>query len=566
MFSGSPRIVVGEDFGIGAPSRSSVVQSTLSATSSSSSQAAASSEAAAPPTSSTARYMDRSFDTISEGPAPPHPCTALYIDRSFDATIESIEGAAEVVRAARAASRAASGPPRCRCGADATRLLVEKQNRNHGRPFWTCAEEEVERKCKFFKWGDVDASRSKAHAFVWRRFPECVLVSDNGFRAQDLRQGGLGDCWFLSALAVVAERHDLIARLFVDLDAKAVAAPGRCAVRLFLDGAWRVVEVDDRLPCVVKGATVRRAAHAGASRLAYSRAAGNQLWVQLLEKAYAKAHGSYQAISGGQIAEALLALTGAPSFTIDFSDPAFDMRLLWSRLVYFARCGFPMGCATAADHPQLRAVGLVGQHAYSILDCRTVHQKRSADGGGGPVHLIRVRNPHGVGEWSGDWGDASAKWKDLVAASGDPALERTWENDGTWWIDLTHFVMAFELVEVSMAHRAHVGWSSASFANVFCAKSSRTRLCAAMYRVVLHPTAAGTGAHVLFATALQPAARGSNRGRSDRKKSYKLGDICIVLCRVKRTRERRRRCGSGNGSSSAAGDEIDAVLGFGLNR
>ena len=44
--------------------------------------------------------------------------------------------------------------------------------------------------------------------------------------------------------------------------------------------------------------------------LAYSKAHKNQLWVPFLEKAYAKIHGSYQAISGGHIAEAFLDLTG----------------------------------------------------------------------------------------------------------------------------------------------------------------------------------------------------------------------------------------------------------------
>ena len=33
-------------------------------------------------------------------------------------------------------------------------------------------------------------------------------------RADDLREGGVSDCWFMSALAVVAEGHDLIAKLF----------------------------------------------------------------------------------------------------------------------------------------------------------------------------------------------------------------------------------------------------------------------------------------------------------------------------------------------------------------
>ena len=51
---------------------------------------------------------------------------------------------------------------------------------------------------------------------MWKRFLDRILVSDFGFRASDLKQGGVGDCWFMSALAVVAERHDLIAKLFVE--------------------------------------------------------------------------------------------------------------------------------------------------------------------------------------------------------------------------------------------------------------------------------------------------------------------------------------------------------------
>ena len=48
----------------------------------------------------------------------------------------------------------------------------------------------------------------------WARFPGLPIVNDYGFSAAHLRQGGVGDCWFMSALAVVAERHDLIAKLF----------------------------------------------------------------------------------------------------------------------------------------------------------------------------------------------------------------------------------------------------------------------------------------------------------------------------------------------------------------
>jgi hypothetical protein len=53
--------------------------------------------------------------------------------------------------------------------------------------------------------------------------------------------------------------------------------------------------------------------------------------VPLIEKAYAKSHGSYRAISGGEIAEALLDLTGCPCETINFDRPPPDPALALSK-------------------------------------------------------------------------------------------------------------------------------------------------------------------------------------------------------------------------------------------
>ena len=78
-----------------------------------------------------------------------------------------------------------------------------------------------------------------------------VLVKPNrGYRAEDLVQGKVGDCWFLSALAVVAEREDLIGRL-IGAAANSSNNYGCIEVRLFVDGYWKTIIIDDCLPCLI---------------------------------------------------------------------------------------------------------------------------------------------------------------------------------------------------------------------------------------------------------------------------------------------------------------------------
>ena len=78
----------------------------------------------------------------------------------------------------------------------------------------------------------------------------------------------------MSALAVVAERPDLILRLFAGETAKNAA--GCYQVQLFLDGEWQGILIDDRLPCTDQQ---RRPDGSG---IAYSRADGQQLWTALV--------------------------------------------------------------------------------------------------------------------------------------------------------------------------------------------------------------------------------------------------------------------------------------------
>ena len=71
------------------------------------------------------------------------------------------------------------------------------------------------------------------------------------------------------------------------------------AVKLFIDGQWKIIVTDDCFPC-------------RDNRPVYAKPHHNELWAILLEKCWAKVFGSYQAIETGSAREGFVALTGAP--------------------------------------------------------------------------------------------------------------------------------------------------------------------------------------------------------------------------------------------------------------
>jgi len=73
-----------------------------------------------------------------------------------------------------------------------------------------------------------------------------------------------------------------------------------------------MVTVDDYFPCYPMAGPM------------FSKAHGNELWVLLLEKAYAKLHGCYYLLRGGFANEGLIDLTGCPSQSFYFEVFPFE--------------------------------------------------------------------------------------------------------------------------------------------------------------------------------------------------------------------------------------------------
>ena len=250
-----------------------------------------------------------------------------------------------------------------------------------------------------------------------------------GMDAQDVSQGSLGDCYFLSALALAATDSDVAATLIDDdLD-------GKCCygVSFWIDRRWTMVWVDCYLPCVVS-----TDAHAKTRpRLVYASSTDRrEIWPMVVEKAFAKLHGSYESIGhGGTVAAALQALTGGTARTL----PATQAGKMWSEIMRAVEDpDVLVGAGTRQDASATKDVmcGLVTGHAYSVL-----HALAAPDHDGNERRLLLLRNPWGKGEWQGDWSDKSKLWSKNPACKAAVGDAESHDDDGRFWMEVRETVL-----------------------------------------------------------------------------------------------------------------------------
>lgn len=67
-------------------------------------------------------------------------------------------------------------------------------------------------------------------------------VYDHDIHPNDIKQGMLGDCYYLSAIAAIAEQEDRIKKLFL---ARKTNSEGVYCVALCINGMWEDVVLDD---------------------------------------------------------------------------------------------------------------------------------------------------------------------------------------------------------------------------------------------------------------------------------------------------------------------------------
>ncbi|KAL9077099.1 MAG: hypothetical protein Q9157_003469 [Trypethelium eluteriae] len=242
---------------------------------------------------------------------------------------------------------------------------------------------------------------------------------------------------------------------------------GKYVVQLNLNGCWRKVEIDDRLPV----SRTQRTIHV------IDRRNPALLWPALVEKAFLKVRGGYD-FPGSNSGTDLWMLTGWIPQHIFLQCDEIVTAQLWKQMFSGFANGdvlITMGTGKISNHLE-REIGLAGEHDYAVLDLREKDEQC----------LLLVKNPWCEGtSWKGsipplsedghgENGDAfeSSKTPDLIDFKSEPPNLFTPENDlrpGTFWIDLQNVMQHFESIYLNwypgmFNHRQdiHFSWDLSS--------------------------------------------------------------------------------------------------------
>ncbi|KAM4694875.1 calpain-10 [Discoglossus pictus] len=268
---------------------------------------------------------------------------------------------------------------------------------------------------------------------LWRR-PQEICTSPQLFPA-NLRhglgkQGILGDCWFICACSALQKNPHLLSKVFPSGQSTwpDPGYTGRFTCCFWHFGHWVDVTIDDRLPCL-------------GDKLCFSHCQDESaFWLSLLEKAYAKLHGSYEALWAGQVSDALMDLTGglAERWSLAAGEDG-SKEEIFSKMLELKEHS-SMSCSVL--HCREGAGELAEFHAFTITDLQPV-----VTTDGQKLLLLRVHNPWGRTCRDGSWRKGGEGWTQLCPTDSSQLLNDI--QEGEFWVEKADFLRDFDEVTVA---------------------------------------------------------------------------------------------------------------------
>ena len=155
----------------------------------------------------------------------------------------------------------------------------------------------------------------------------------------------------------------------------------------------------------------------------------------MIEKAWAKINGSYEAIVTGSAWDALKFLVPYPieRWTYDWSQHTKEE--IWDKIEDAIDGKYMITCSTRDENQDLlpeefEKLGLTSNHWFSISGQYNVKYL------GKQTMLLKIWNPWNKQEWKGDWSDSDSKWTPSIKS----AVGFESKRDGEFYISFEDFL------------------------------------------------------------------------------------------------------------------------------
>ncbi len=242
--------------------------------------------------------------------------------------------------------------------------------------------------------------------FKLERFTGPLFIDEP--KADDVRQGAIGNCYFPAAMAAVASaRPDVIKNMIKD------NGDGTYTVKFTPGAASRPVEikVDGDLYARSYGGPIY-----GGSLGGSTAPDKMELWFPLIEKAYAQWKGSYDSIGNGGVAGQVMSDVMGKGYKYENISAANQDRV-YEMIKTAAANKQPMAAGTygTEDAAKYTNTGVYAHHAYSVMGVEEENGTK----------YVKVRNPWGQSEHGSDG-----------------------KNDGFFRIELSKFAELYRAVHI----------------------------------------------------------------------------------------------------------------------
>ena len=258
--------------------------------------------------------------------------------------------------------------------------------------------------------------------------PEYALF-EGKIEFDDVRQGQIGNCYFMASISALTECPQILAEIFRQ---HKVQNNGRYEICMKLDGEWNVVIVDDLIPC-----------NRNTKKPIFAKPKGNELWAILLEKAWAKVNGGYINTVAGNASEVIECLV---NFPYEYNDNALALgsdevkETLWGKIIQASSNEYIMTSALPSRGNATKELGLVEGHEYTLIEGREYNYN------GNRIRLVKLRNPWGKEKYIGPWGAESNLWDDELKNFYNH--NDVYNEDGEFYMSYDDFISYFGDVDI----------------------------------------------------------------------------------------------------------------------